>query len=121
MPRLQDAVPGDPQRTWQRHPNPVLIDPLHLAPESTLDEFSKLAVGDRRGINPKIIDGDAMDRSLPSPCGTCRPGLKTVSECASAVESSASSMAPLPIKRSTAPEHLQKSISYNLATTGAAV
>src|ERR1700730_10112267 len=27
--------PGDPQRTWQRHPNPVLIDPLHLAPEST--------------------------------------------------------------------------------------
>src|ERR1700730_4653725 len=35
MPRLQDAVPGDPQRTWQRHPNPVLIDPLHLAPEST--------------------------------------------------------------------------------------
>src|ERR1700730_17009463 len=27
MPRLQDAVPGDPQRTWQRHPNPVLIDP----------------------------------------------------------------------------------------------
>src|ERR1700730_3873628 len=35
MPRLQDAVPGDPQRTWQRHPNPVLIDPLHLAPKST--------------------------------------------------------------------------------------
>src|ERR1700730_12702347 len=34
MPRLQDAVPGDPQRTWQRHPNPVLIDLLHLAPES---------------------------------------------------------------------------------------
>src|ERR1700730_8757784 len=35
MPRFQDAVPGDPQRTWQRRANPVLIDPLHLAPEST--------------------------------------------------------------------------------------
>src|SRR5208282_4985805 len=35
MPRLQDAVPGDPQRTWQRRANPLLIDPLHLAPEST--------------------------------------------------------------------------------------
>ncbi len=35
MPRLQDAVPGNPQKTWQRHANSVLIDPLHLAPEST--------------------------------------------------------------------------------------
>src|SRR5208337_3314198 len=26
MPRLQDAVPGDPQRTWQRRANPLLID-----------------------------------------------------------------------------------------------
>jgi hypothetical protein len=31
----QDAVPGDPQRTCQRRANPILSDPLHLAPEST--------------------------------------------------------------------------------------
>src|SRR5271165_7200919 len=35
MSRLQDAVPGDPQRAWQRRPNSVFINPLHLAPEST--------------------------------------------------------------------------------------
>ncbi len=32
---LQDAVPRDSQRAWQRRPNSVFIDPLHLAPEST--------------------------------------------------------------------------------------
>jgi hypothetical protein len=36
MPGLQDAVPGDPQRAWQRRPNPVFLPPLHLAPESTV-------------------------------------------------------------------------------------
>ena len=36
MPRFQDPIPGDPQRAWQRRANPVFIDPLHLAPESTL-------------------------------------------------------------------------------------
>src|SRR3981081_1014103 len=36
MPRFQDAIPGDTQRAWQRRANPVLIDPLHLAPESTI-------------------------------------------------------------------------------------
>ena len=36
MPRFQDAIPGDPQRAWQRRPNTVFINPLHLAPESTL-------------------------------------------------------------------------------------
>src|SRR3982075_1147696 len=35
MPRVQDAIPGNPQRAWQRRANPVLINPLHLAPEST--------------------------------------------------------------------------------------
>ena len=35
MPRFQDAIPGDPQRAWQRRPNTVFINPLHLAPEST--------------------------------------------------------------------------------------
>ena len=30
---LQDAVPRDSQRAWQRRPNSVFIDPLHLAPE----------------------------------------------------------------------------------------
>src|SRR3977135_4303941 len=38
MPRFQDAIPGDTQRAWQRRANPVLIDPLHLAPESTAAE-----------------------------------------------------------------------------------
>ncbi len=37
MPRFQDTIPGDPQRAWQRRANPGFIDPLHLAPESTLD------------------------------------------------------------------------------------
>src|ERR1700732_1451797 len=32
----QDAVAGDPQRTCQRRANPVLVDPLHPAPESTV-------------------------------------------------------------------------------------
>jgi hypothetical protein len=36
MPRFQDAIPGDPQRAWQRRPNSVFINPLHLAPESTV-------------------------------------------------------------------------------------
>ncbi len=36
MPRFQDAIPGNPQRAWQRRPNTVFINPLHLAPESTL-------------------------------------------------------------------------------------
>jgi hypothetical protein len=36
MPRVQDAIPGNPQRAWQRRANPVLINPLHLAPESTI-------------------------------------------------------------------------------------
>ena len=35
MPRFQDAIPGDPQRAWQRRANPVFINPLHLASEST--------------------------------------------------------------------------------------
>ena len=36
MPRFQDAIPGNPQRAWQRRANPVFIDPLHLAPESSV-------------------------------------------------------------------------------------
>jgi hypothetical protein len=36
MPRFQGAIPGDPQRAWQRRPNTVFINPLHLAPESTI-------------------------------------------------------------------------------------
>src|ERR1700730_14108512 len=35
MSRLQDALPGDPQRAWQRRPNPLLLNPLRFAPEST--------------------------------------------------------------------------------------
>ena len=35
MPRLQDAVPGAPRRAWQRCPNPVLLNPLRFASEST--------------------------------------------------------------------------------------
>ena len=35
MPRFQDAIPGDPQRAWQRRPNTVFMNPLHLAPKST--------------------------------------------------------------------------------------
>src|ERR1700736_1787539 len=36
MSRLQDALPGDPQRAWQRRPNPLLLNPLRFAPESTV-------------------------------------------------------------------------------------
>src|SRR5437660_7927635 len=36
IPRVQDAIPGNPQRAWQRRANPVLINPLHLAPQSTM-------------------------------------------------------------------------------------
>jgi hypothetical protein len=35
MSRLQDALPGDPQRAWQRRPNPLLLNLLRFAPEST--------------------------------------------------------------------------------------
>src|ERR1700730_2320997 len=28
MSRLQDALPGDPPRAWQRRPNPLLLNPL---------------------------------------------------------------------------------------------
>jgi hypothetical protein len=31
MPGLQDAVPGHPQRAWQRRPNPLLMNLLRLA------------------------------------------------------------------------------------------
>jgi hypothetical protein len=34
MPGLQDPFPGDPQGTWQRRANPVLIALLHLVLES---------------------------------------------------------------------------------------
>src|SRR5271166_4980456 len=44
MSRLQDAVPGDPQRAWQRRPNSVFINPLHLAPESTDSEGEVLDI-----------------------------------------------------------------------------
>src|ERR1700704_1959709 len=45
MPRFQDAIPGDTQRAWQRRANPVLIDPLHLAPESTVVRGNTLESG----------------------------------------------------------------------------
>src|SRR5665811_187231 len=34
MPRLQDAIPGLARRAWQGRSNPLLLTPLHLAPES---------------------------------------------------------------------------------------
>jgi IS30 family transposase len=34
MTGLQDPLPGNPQRAWQRRANPVCIALLHLAPES---------------------------------------------------------------------------------------
>src|ERR1700730_1559562 len=73
MPRLQDAVPGDPQRTWQRHPNPVLIDPLHLAPESTmvirrlLDNAQDIIVLDLDEINGRTAgagEGKELDLAV---------------------------------------------------------
>jgi hypothetical protein len=44
------AIPGDPQRAWQRRPNSVFINPLHLDPESTVRNFQRrkaidLAIG----------------------------------------------------------------------------
>ena len=39
MPWLQDPLPGDPQRAWQRRANTVLINPLH---ESTLDRAEEV-------------------------------------------------------------------------------
>jgi Mg-chelatase subunit ChlI len=35
MPGLQEAVPSHSQRAWQRRANPLLMNPLRLAPEST--------------------------------------------------------------------------------------
>src|ERR1700730_14066902 len=73
MPRFQDAVPGDPQRTWQRRANPVLIDPLHLAPESTPSGIS--------GSENKLISscvGKMRPRAQVS-TGTARPATSFVS------------------------------------------
>ena len=65
MPRFQDAIPGDPQRVWQRRANPVFIDPLHLAPESTNRSSSILGQG---------CAGLARDRGCWSHIQSPRPG-----------------------------------------------
>jgi hypothetical protein len=54
-PRKCHAIPGDPQRAWQRRANPVLIDPLHLAPEST---------------HAHIRDEESYDSRRAIPCKT---------------------------------------------------
>jgi hypothetical protein len=60
---LQDAIPGDPQRAWQRRPKPVLIDLLHFAPESTMrlkaTHLGDVGANESRQFQPSVQD-DAL-------------------------------------------------------------
>ena len=45
---FKTPFPGDPQRAWQRRPNTVFINPLHLAPESTYHVESSVIMSPNR-------------------------------------------------------------------------
>jgi hypothetical protein len=49
---FKTSIPGDPQRAWQRRANPVLINPLHLAPESTPASSPDCPMADDSAADP---------------------------------------------------------------------
>jgi hypothetical protein len=72
MPRLQDAIPGLARRAWQGRSNPLLLTPLHLAPESRqlvrdgfirviiTTNFDRLMENSLReiGVEPTVVKSD---------------------------------------------------------------
>jgi len=63
MSRLEDAIPGDPQRAWQRRPNPRLLNLLRFAPEST-----DLARGQQAVVEfAWLLGSECRSEGSPSP------------------------------------------------------
>jgi hypothetical protein len=55
---FKNALPGDPQRAWQRRPNPLLLNLLRFAPESTQPDDKMLFLGLGTGLgSTMIVDG----------------------------------------------------------------
>jgi hypothetical protein len=67
MPRLQDAIAGLARRAWQGRSNPLLLTPLHFAPESRLQtssvsERSRSAIAfSISGLVPTVMVKVAVD------------------------------------------------------------